>query len=214
MILYDKSVLRVSYIEESTDLLGPYNRFVIWTHGCCFDCGGCLAINTKAGSYQEANILELADKIVQSSCEGITISGGEPFLQAAALLKMIRTVKARRDIGVIVYSGFTIDEIKFDKEKNNLLNEIDVLIDGKYIKELDDGRAYVGSSNQVIHYLTSRYKIVGEDYYSQKKRRAEIKLTRSQAMLIGVPSKTVLKVWQDLKDKSGGMKNDFGGPDF
>ena len=194
MSLYEKSVLRVSHIEESTDLLGPYNRFVIWTHGCCFDCEGCLATNTKAGSYQETNIWELADIIAQSSCEGITASGGEPFLQASALLELIRTVKAERDIGVIVYSGFTIDEIKSDKEKSNLLSVIDVLIDGKYIKELDDGRAYVGSSNQVIHYLTSRYRTVGEKYYSQKKRMAEIKLTPSQAVLIGVPSKNVLKV--------------------
>ena len=209
MSMYEKSVLRISHIEESTDLLGPYNRFVIWTHGCCFDCEGCLATNTKVGSYQETNIFELADTIARSTCEGITVSGGEPFLQATALLKMIRTVKARKDIEVIVYSGFTIEEINFNKEKSDLLNEIDVLIDGKYIKELDDGRAYVGSSNQVIHYLTSRYRIVGEEYYSQKKRRAEIKLTPSQAVLIGVPSKNVLKAWQDIKEKSGGMKNDF-----
>ena len=209
MSMYEKSVLRVSHIEESTDLLGPYNRFVIWTHGCCFDCEGCLATNTKAGSYHEINVLELADIIARGCCEGITVSGGEPFLQVTALLELIRTVKEKRDIGVIVYSGFTIDEIKFDEEKRDLLNEIDVLIDGKYIKELDDGRAYVGSSNQVIHYLTSRYRIVGEEYYSRKKRRAEIKLTPSQAILIGVPSKNVLKAWQDIKDKSGGMKNDF-----
>ena len=168
MSMYEKSVLRISHIEESTDLLGPYNRFVIWTHGCCFNCEGCLATNTKTGSYHETDVLELADIIAKSSCEGITVSGGEPFLQVAALLELMRTIKARRNIGVIVYSGFTIDEIKFDKEKRDLLNEIDVLIDGKYIKELDDGRAYVGSSNQVIHYLTSRYRIVGEEYYSRK----------------------------------------------
>ncbi len=209
MSMYEKSVLRVSHIEESTDLLGPYNRFVIWTHGCCFDCDGCLATNTKAGSYHETDVLKLSEIIARSCCEGITVSGGEPFLQVAALLELIRTVKAKRDVGVIVYSGFTIDEIKCDEEKRDLLNEIDVLIDGKYIKELDDGRAYVGSSNQVIHYLTPRYRIVGEEYYSRKKRRAEIKLTPSQAILIGVPSKNVLKAWQDIKDKSGGMKNDF-----
>ena len=81
-------------------------------------------------------------------CSGITISGGEPFLQAEALISLIRTIKTRRDIGVIVYSGFTLDELERDDEKSSLLSEIDVLIDGRYIKELDDGRAYVGSSTK------------------------------------------------------------------
>lgn len=209
MNMYEKPVIRISHIEENTNLLGPYNRFVIWVHGCCFNCEGCLAENTKNGSYEDVDIVELAQRIADSNCEGITISGGEPFLQAEALISLIRTIKTRRDIGVIVYSGFTLDELERDDEKSSLLSEIDVLIDGRYIKELDDGRAYVGSSNQIIHYLSSRYTNIGKDYYAASKRRAEIKLTGTQAILIGVPSHNVLKTWQDIKNKSGGMNNDF-----
>lgn len=115
----------------------------------------------------------------------------------------------QRDIGVIVYTGFTLDELKHDDEKTSFLPYIDVLIDGRYIKELDNNRAYIGSSNQVIHYLSPRYKTIGQTYYAAKKRRAEIKLTGTQAILIGVPSHNVLKTWQDIKEKSGGMRNDF-----
>ena len=79
--MYEKSVVKVYHIEESTNLLGPYNRFVIWVHGCCFDCDGCLAENMKNGPFEEIGIEELALRIVDSQCEGITISGGEPFLQ-------------------------------------------------------------------------------------------------------------------------------------
>lgn len=209
MSLYEKSVIRISHIEESTNLLGPYNRFVIWVHGCCFDCEGCLAENTKNGSYEDVDVVELAQRIADSNCEGITISGGEPFLQADALISLIRTIKEHRDIGVIVYSGFTLDELEQDDEKAPLLADIDILIDGRYIKELDDDRAYVGSSNQIIHYRSSRYTNVGKDYYAANKRRAEIKLTGTQAILIGVPSHNVLKTWQDIKNKSGGLNNDF-----
>lgn len=209
MSIYEKSIIRVSHVEESTDLLGPFNRFVIWVHGCCFDCEGCLAENTKNGIYEEVEIDLLAQRIAKSPCEGITISGGEPFLQANALFNLIKKIKEQRDIGVIIYSGFTLDELKQDDEMSLLLTEIDILIDGKYIKELDDNRAYVGSSNQRIHFLSSRYIDIGKEYYCAKKRRAEIKLTESQAILIGVPSHNVLKTWQDIKEKSGGMNNDF-----
>lgn len=209
MNAYEKSVIRISHIEESTNLLGPYNRFVIWVHGCCFNCEGCLAENTKNGAYDTVHIDALARQIANSKCEGITISGGEPFLQAEALMRLIKDIKKRRDIGVIVYSGFTLDELKRDAEKAPLLSEIDILIDGRYIRELDDNRAYVGSSNQIIHYLSSRYILAGKAYYTVGKRRAEIKLTGTQAILIGVPSHNVLKTWQDIKNKCGGMNNDF-----
>lgn len=207
--MYEKTVLKISHIEEGTDLLGPFNRFVIWVHGCCFDCDGCLATNTKTGAFSEVTIEELSRRIADSQCEGITISGGEPFLQSTALLPLIRITRKKRDIGVIVYSGFTLDELRHDDLKSPLLSEIDILIDGQYIKELDDGRAYVGSSNQIIYYLTTRYANIGKDYYASGKRRAEIKLTSTQAVLIGVPSKDVLNIWRDIKEKSGGMHNDF-----
>ena len=122
---------------------------------------------------------------------------------------MINRVKRHRDIGVIIYTGFTIDELKQSEGKMDLLSVIDVLIDGRYIKELDDNRAYVGSSNQVIHYISSRYESIGKDYYSASKRRAEIKLTGTHAVLIGVPSHNVLTAWQELKDLGGGNSNDF-----
>lgn len=209
MSMYEKRVLKISHMEESTELLGPFDRFVIWVHGCCFDCEGCLAVNTKNGAFEEIEVSRLARRIAKSSCEGITVSGGEPFLQAAALLELIKEVKSIRDIGVIIYSGFTMDEIKNDAQKSPLLAFTDILIDGKYIQELDDGRAYVGSSNQIIHYLSPRYAAAGEQYYHSRRRRAEIKFSATQAVLIGVPSKNVLKIWEDLKEKSGGKNNDF-----
>ena len=74
----DDGIILISHTEKNTDLLGPYRRFVIWVHGCCFDCDGCLAENTKNGAYTEKNISELAQEILRSDTEGITISGGEP----------------------------------------------------------------------------------------------------------------------------------------
>lgn len=195
-------MLKISHYESSTKLLGPYNRFVIWVHGCCFDCEGCLAHNTKFGEYTELKINELCEMILASDTEGITISGGEPFMQAEELSLLIKKLREKRNIGVIVYSGFTHEELELKTKYADLLNEIDILIDGRYVRELDDGRAYVGSSNQRIIYLTERYKEIGVKYYSAKQRRAEIKFTKDKVMLIGVPSANALRVWNDIKLKS------------
>ena len=196
-------MIDVSHYERSTELLGPYTRFVIWVHGCCFDCPGCLAQNTRFGEYETADCAELAEMIVQSGCEGVTISGGEPFLQAGELAGMLRIAKRSRDIGVIVYSGFTLAELRERPDAGELLALCDILIDGRYVRELDDGRAYVGSSNQTIHYLTPRYEQIGREYYAAEKRRCEIKFTEKQAVLIGVPSAGVLEMWQKIKKKAG-----------
>lgn len=205
----ESMALRISHIEKSTELLGPFCRFVIWVHGCCFSCKGCLAENTKHGTPTYIDINELSEEIVASGCEGITISGGEPFLQADKLSVLIEKIKSIRDIGVIIYSGFTLEEIQKDPNKAMLLPYVDLLIDGQYIEELDVGQPYIGSTNQIIHYLSSRYLGAGRLYYAAKSRKAEIKITSKQAILIGVPSKKVLAVWNELKKKSGGTGNDL-----
>jgi len=198
----DDTILSISHIEKSTTLLGPYRRYVLWVYGCYFDCEGCMAYNTKFGVEKLMTLQELVDDILQSDVEGITISGGEPFLQADALYELVNKLKAQKDQGVIVYSGFTLEELD-----NPLLSVIDILIDGRYVKELDVGQAYIGSSNQKLHYLTDRYKNIA--YYSDRQRKAEIKLTADQAVLIGVPSSNVLNIWHDIKKRTGGDINEF-----
>ena len=202
-------ILNLSHTESHTNLLGPGDRFAIWVHGCCFHCEGCLAVNTRFGKYKEINVSDLAHEINNSGCDGITISGGEPFLQAEALAALVKQVKNERDIGVIIYSGFTIEELRDKKECAELLGLTDILIDGRYIKELDDGRPYIGSSNQKLHYLTDRYKEISKDYYAAPRRRAEIKFNADSVTLIGVPSANVLQIWQEIKYKNGGSDDDF-----
>lgn len=203
-------ILFISHIEESTNLLGPFRRFVIWVHGCCFDCKGCLAHNTKFGSYKRMTVKELGRLILrQENIEGITISGGEPFLQANALRKLIDYLRAEKDLGVIIYSGFIREQLVQKSEYKSLLEVTDILIDGPYIEELDTGQPYIGSSNQKIHQLSGRY-IDDNAYYRVKGRRAEIKIYSDQVVLVGVPSKEALKTWNDLKEKARGMQDDFG----
>lgn len=203
--------MKISHYIERTSVLGPYSRSALWVHGCCFSCEGCLAKEMNIGPYKEyvpADLSEVFLKVVDT--EGITISGGEPFLQSEELAMMLDYIKAKRDYGVIIYTGF----LKEDLEKNNdigvqrLLQHIDILIDGHYMQELDDGRPYRGSSNQKIHLVTDRYKSIFDDYYNgTDKRNIEIDIEKDNVYMVGVPSKNGIEVWKQFKKKADGNRD-------
>lgn len=202
------SILNISHYILETKVLGPYIRSAIWVNGCCFNCSGCIAEKMNAKAPVQTSVNELVDVFSGvNSTEGISISGGEPFLQASAILEMVNGIKKNRDYGVIVYTGFTLEELRGKKDKaiNDLLDSIDILIDGKYKKELDDGKPFRGSSNQRIIMLSDRYRDVYEDYYlGHSKRDIEIRFDKDRIYMVGVPSKYGIHVWEELKRKADG----------
>lgn len=210
----------IRYAEriEKCGVLGPCGeRAVLWVHGCCFDCKGCIADSYKNGPYHEVQPGELADWYC-SRCEqteGITISGGEPFLQAGELAEMIRMIRKDRDCGVIVYTGFLYDELlaraRTDRNTSQFLNEIDLLIDGPYVEELDRNRMAVGSENQRILHLTDRYKETAEEYYVNSGRRVEIRISDGKGLLAGVPARDQKQLWEELDGKTGVKRNEQRG---
>lgn len=145
--------------EPRVTTLGPGCRYGIWVAGCHRNCPGCIAPDshdmTKGDPIDTG---ALAWKIILSDAEGITISGGEPFLQAEALSELVRTIRSKRDMGVIVYTGFLLEELQTLPHAHSLLAQTDLLIDGPYIRELDDGKSLRGSCNQRVIPLTDRYR--------------------------------------------------------
>ena len=203
--------MKISHYIERTSVLGPYLRSALWVHGCCFSCEGCLAKEMNIGLYKEyapADLSELFLKVTDT--EGITISGGEPFLQSEELATMLDCIKAKRDYGVIIYTGFLKEELekKNDTGVQRLLQHIDILIDVNYNQELDDGKPYRGSSNQKIHLVTDRYKNVFDDYYNgTDKRKIEIDVEKDNVYMVGVPSKNSIEVWRQFKKKADGNRD-------
>ncbi|MCR4642131.1 MAG: radical SAM protein [Lachnospiraceae bacterium] len=148
------------YIKEpAVRVLGPGVRYGLWVQGCLQHCPGCIAENShemKAG--KPISIDALVFEIAHSKAEGITISGGEPFLQAEELAQLLARVKQKRKMGVIIYTGYKYEDLLKDEKARTLLEETDLLIDGPYIKELDDGKSLRGSSNQRVIPLTDMYR--------------------------------------------------------
>jgi len=157
--------INIHSVINSSRVNGPGDRFVIWTQGCRKGCKNCY--NPETWSHYRNNLIpidEIFESIKKSSATGVTISGGDPFEQPEELFYLLTKIK-QLDLsdGVIVFTGFTIDEIRVREELNKSLDYIDVLIDGLYIEEKRISSGLAGSSNQEFYFLTdkiSRDKIV------------------------------------------------------
>jgi len=197
--------LYLYYCLPKTRVLGPYERFALWVQGCQRNCPGCMspgAQTLKGG--KEVRVEDMSQYILSfQNIEGITISGGEPFLQANNLFKLIKSIREKKNLGVIVYTGYTMEELYktyINSQQagiQNFLGCIDILIDGPYNSELNDGRALRGSSNQKVYCLTPRYKYQIGHLYGKSQRKTEIHLLNDNAFLAGIPGKEVLQMWTD-----------------
>ena len=106
----------------------------------------------------------------------------------------------RHGLGIIVYTGFTLSELRAMKEPavERVLAVTDTLIDGPYRAELDDGKAFRGSANQVIHHLTPRYRA----YFSvPAERRTTIQKNGGVYSLTGIPTERAKEEWLSLHRK-------------
>lgn len=197
MAKLETSLLRIYSYISSTKTLGPGKRYALWVQGCPFTCKGCLAPNSLPldGGEMIAVSDIISDITSVAGLEGITISGGEPFLQAGSLALLAAYLRSR-NYGVIVYSGYTYSALnkmaKRSEDVNNFLKQVDLLIDGLYVASKDDGKSLRGSSNQQLHFLTDRYKELSKDFYHLTKRHIEIHFTGESTMLVGIPGKEVI----------------------
>lgn len=193
--------IKISWYNEKTDLLGPFFRFALWVQGCDRGCPGCIAEHMQSHEGgRDIKISELASLIASASeCEGITVSGGEPFYQADRLCSLLREIKSvRPDFGVIIYTGYTFDELKCSGEQAvaELISLADIIIDGRYDMNLDDNKGLRGSSNQNVIALTDRYSGQMDIYTNPQGRKNSIEIRGDFLRMTGIPSsgtKDVLK---------------------
>lgn len=146
---------------DSCTALGPGRRAVLWVQGCPLRCRGCVAAETLPfDGGTPATVGELAQWLgALPDIEGVTLSGGEPFAQAAALAALLDAVRERRpDFGAMAYSGFRHEALtRGTSGQRALLARLDLLIDGPYVAARHAPLLWRGSSNQRIHLLTDRY---------------------------------------------------------
>ena len=142
--------IRVHGFEPESVVDGEGIRFTVFTQGCPHHCVGCHNPEThdftSGTEYDISEILYMIDE--NPLITGVTLSGGEPFCQSEACLEIARE-SHKRGLSVWCYTGYTYEELI----GNPLLNEIDILVDGKFIESQKSlNLLFRGSSNQrLIH---------------------------------------------------------------
>ena len=148
--------LAIPKIQSDSIVDGEGIRSVIWFQGCSHNCAGCHNPEThdfKAGV--EVSLKTMKKQIDELEYQsGVTFSGGDPMMQVEALYELASYVH-EKGMNVWVYTGYTFEELMILAEKNEMflkaLEEIDVLVDGKFVMELKSFDVqFRGSSNQRI----------------------------------------------------------------
>jgi len=148
--------LQVAGFLEHSTVNGKGFRSVLFVSGCHHNCLDCQNKAMQDFSYgEEMSIQTILEYILKNKplIDGVTFSGGEPFEQSEALALLAKLIK-QEGLSVWCYSGYTYEVLSSDPSKICLLEQIDVLVDGPFIKEKAHTELkYRGSTNQHIYAL-------------------------------------------------------------
>lgn len=140
---------------------GPGRRSVVQVSGCSIRCPGCYVPDThEQKNGVQTPIVKIISEIVslRSEHDGVTILGGEPFDQPAAVAELVTRLKSR-DFHVTVYTGYLLERLLERKDFwiDQILSNTDLLIEGPYVRELGSKAGeYRGSRNQRLISRPSR----------------------------------------------------------
>jgi anaerobic ribonucleoside-triphosphate reductase activating protein len=154
--------IRIAAVVPVTEAEGPGARFAVWVQGCAIRCLGCCnphMFDAEGGEAIEPEDLLTRLDEVRGRVEGVTLLGGEPFEQAAALVPFVRGAR-ERGLSVVAFSGHLIEALRRDRPPGarELLDGVDLLVDGPFVASLPESRRrWAGSDNQEFHFLTGRY---------------------------------------------------------
>lgn len=211
---YEKIIgsANIAQIIHGTKAEGPGIRTAIWFQGCSILCKNCC--NPSFLPFKDNKWIkhtEIMDSIIDynknnpnEKVEGITFIGGEPFDQPISL-SMLTFYAKNINLSVMIFTGYLIEDLR---AKNNtfinlILNNTDILVDGKYddTKRTNNIR-WVGSTNQRMLFLTNRYN--ENDTQFKEPNTVEYRLVKGELIMNGWPinsNKSPLISPEELKKK-------------
>lgn len=143
---------------------GPGRRTVIWIQGCTLKCPGCF--NQEFQPHIPRYLVgprDFAYKIIdlceEHQCEGITLTGGEPFQQSRALLEFIEPIR-KEGYTIVFFSGYKYSELLKSEEEHikSLLGNIDLLIAGPFDITIQYNRTWFDNPDKELIYLTDQIR--------------------------------------------------------
>jgi len=153
-----RRVLNLAHAGITEEANGPGRRFTVWVQGCPLGCPGCFNPDLQPlVPRREVRPEELAREAADAGpWEGVTLSGGEPFLQANALATFLDQLRGcSGPFATIAFTGFRLGELRRrGRGAAALLTRVDLLVDGRYRREHASQQPLRGSANQRLVALT------------------------------------------------------------
>lgn len=147
-------IVRVAGIVQNSIVDGVGLRMAVFFQGCNHKCKGCHNPHTWdiEGGYLTTTTDILRDYAEDPLLDGLTLTGGEPFLQPAAAAVLAAGTKRHKG-NVWCYTGFLYEQLTEQQDPNvqELLSLVDILVDGPFVLEKKDiSLKWKGSSNQRV----------------------------------------------------------------
>jgi anaerobic ribonucleoside-triphosphate reductase activating protein len=147
-------MIGISRVHFPVTTLGPGRRLGIWFQGCSIRCPGCISDDSWATGRGLIDLDEFVERLDAwlPDCDGITISGGEPFDQSDALIGLLTRLRMKAGADILVYSGHPLERLSETLQR--MVGLIDALITDPYLVEAPQSLPIRGSDNQRLHLLT------------------------------------------------------------
>ena len=181
-----------------TEAEGPYLRYALWLQGCPLRCPGCCNPQMLPfGRGKRVPVERILEEIRSApGIEGVTLLGGEPFAQAEPLSQLAAGIRAS-GLGIIAFSGFTLEELRGrGPEARALLSRLDLLVDGPFeAARASARRRFVGSDNQRVHFLSGRYRHLddGAGGIGAGEAPGEIRIRAGRIFVSGAPDAELVR---------------------
>lgn len=160
--------IALSRVHFPVTTLGPGRRLGIWLQGCSIRCPGCISSDTWTHREPDLLVNSLLEQIRPwlEQCDGVTVSGGEPFEQAQALEQLLRGVRAISSADILVFSGMPFEALEDHRIVSSGL--IDCLVSDPFEARAPQTKYLRGSDNQRMNLVTTR----GRDVFARLDRVA------------------------------------------
>ena len=198
----------INKVHFPVTVLGPGRRIGIWMQGCSIGCKGCVSRDTWPRDEGKAmgvdDLLAWCREIGANGLDGVTISGGEPFDQPAALEALLRGLahwrqQRRLTFDILSYSGYPLATLR--TRHAALLSRLDAVIAEPYVDALPSDHPWCGSSNQKLVALSAR----GKQVYASRPgsnapagKRIQALVDGERVWYVGIPSRGDMERLEEL----------------